>query len=468
MSKKFHPKDKLLQELVSWFEQSVKDQTGEFFPEEDLEQLIEYYESLPDYEKAFMAVNRAIELFPFSGSFYVKKAQLYFHAKDFDKAWETIEQAKIYESQSAELLLLQVDLLSAEGEFKTAIERLRELMQVVSPEERIDVLLEIADVYDMANKPKRLGKTLQEVLRHRPQNEEALHRYWNFVIDHETFEIGIEFFQELIDKTPYNFLAWYYLAKCYEEISLFEKAIESYEYSLAINEYYFAYWDYCLCLQTMEEWDKAISTYKEMLDQFDQDTSLYIEIGNCEKKKANYPEAIKYYLEAKQNASEINKQATCEYLIGSTYEDCGDLIAAINHYQKAIELRAGKTRYWNALARCYMKQNRFEDASNCLLQSLAKKDNQPKQWMKLATCYYELGAQDLLFDTLHRAHSLLPSHVKLSYQYAGYLLKNGFVQSGLMQLEHALALDSSKKKHIFALFPELKNRQDVMQLCDQF
>ncbi len=468
MSKKFHPKDKLLQELVSWFEESVLNESNTFIPEEDLEQLIEYYESLPNYEKAFLVVQRGTDLFPYSGGFHLKKAQLYFHVKEYQEAWNAVQQAIIFDSHSADILLLQADLYSAEGKYDDAIDMLHQLSKVVSPNERVDVWLEIADVYSMANQSKQLGKALEQVLKAMPLNEEALHRYWNHIIDNQTFDSGIVFFKKIINKQPYNFLAWYYLAKCNEEIQNFEQAIESYEFSLAINSYYFAYWDFGLCLQQSERWEEATNVYNEMLDLFDQDTSVYIELANCEKNKNNFTEAIRYLDKAKENTEDKNKLANCDYHKASIYEFFGDVKKAIQHYKTALEIRPTKTRYWNTLGKCFLKNNRIEDASNCFLQSLNCNDEQPKQWLKLAKCYFKLNKKDLLLEAMQNAQGIYPDHIKLNYYYAAYLLQLGYIQSGLVQLEHSLNLDASKKNYIFALFPKLSILDEVTQLCDQF
>jgi len=468
MSRKFHPKDQLLRELVLWFEESVSNEDEAFIPEEEVEKLIEYYESIPNYEKAFLVVQRGIRLFPYSGGFHLKAAQLYFQVKEYENAWKAIEQAKIFDSRSADILLLQADLFCAEGRYDQAIRILHQLSKVVTPNELVDVWLEMADVYSMANRNDKLGVALQQVLKTKPLNEEALHRYWNHIIDTQTFEAGTDFLERIIDKEPYNFLAWYYLAKSYEEIGQYDQTIEAYQYSLAINSYYFAYWDFSLYLQANNKWDDAISVYHEMVEIFDQDTSIFIELAMCEKNKGNQGNAIEFLVIAQKKTDDKNKKANCEFTMATVYEHFKDYDFAIRHYKKALDLRPAKTKYWNNLSKCYVKLNRIEEASNCIKQSLLCNDEQPKQWLKLANCYYLLGRTDLVIETMQSAQKIFPNHTKLNYHYAAYLIQFDFLKPGLIQLEFALNIDASKKNYIFAIFPELKEQADVVQLCEQF
>ncbi len=467
MGKHYKP-NKELQDLVNCFEDSLRQQADTFFPEEEFEQLIEYYESIPNYKKALLASKRAVNLFPFSGSFYIKLAQIYFQLNQYNEVWNALEQAKIYENTSSEILLLEADLLCVTEDYAEAIELLNQLFDYVNTDEKADVLLEIADVHEMASQSEELGKILQEILVHYPENEEAIHRFWSFTVDQHHYEQSTEFFKQLVDDRPYNFLAWYYLAKCYDEIGLLEQAIIAYEYCLAINDYYFAYWDYGFCLQELERWQDAIEHYTEMQEKFDEEVSVKMEIGICYREQKRYPASISEFFSAKSLSNDNHKRAECEFQIAKVFLLMEDYHSAKSHFNASVQLNPKKTRYWNHLGNLFMSLEQYSEALNCFVQSLAKNDIQAKQWINLATCYQMLDTKELAIDSLKRAIELLPNHVKLNYTYAAYLLHYGYHQSGLNALETALSLDSSKKKIIFALFPELKKNSEIMYLLDQF
>lgn len=468
MSKKFQPKDQFLQSLVQGFEDSLKSDKELFFPEEELEKLVDFYESLPDYEKAGLVIEKGIALFPYSSTFYLKKAQINIMAKNFDVAREAIEQTKIFEPTSSELLLLESDLHTGEGNFKLAVEKLNQLYDLISPDEQADVLLELADVYEVANDQKKLCKTLQEVLLNFPSNEEAIHRYWNYVIDHDQFALGVDFIQKIIDRRPYNFLAWYYLAKCYEEVGLYEKASEAYEYSIAINDYYFAYWDYGLCLQESEQFEKAVANYNEMLELFDNEDNIYLEIGHCYLANSEFVYARKAYHSALDLAADVHKKAQAHYYIGKAFQMEGQLNFAIAQFKKCTEFKSNKSKYWDALGKAQFASEDFEAASKSFIQSLALNDHQPNTWIRLAKAYFQLNLHNELLEALKKSIIICPSHAKLHYHFSAYLLHFGHTQNGLLILEHALNLDRKKKNSIFALFPHLENVPEVLELLDQF
>jgi len=468
MSRRFHPKDSVIQELVQLFEDSIVDNTNAFLQEEELEHLIEYYESVYDMNKAFMVVERGIELYAYSSNFWVKKAQMHFKSGDNTLAWEALERATVFESESSDILLLSADILTAEERYDEALVKLERLVDFVSKDEKIDVWLEIADVYDISGQQENFEATLRYVLHKAPMNEEALYRYWTMVSIREETKSSIPLFKKITHVAPYNNLAWSLLANAYEHNEMYAESIEAYEFSLAIKDEFYVSNDYAGCLQKIEEWEKAISVYHEMLALFNKDTRVHMEIAHCEVKRKNLDAAIVHFELAKKGAKRKEEKADCEYEMGTTYVTFGNHIQAITHFHNAIELRPKKGKYWNALGKAYRKLNRIEDASKCFLQSLEKSDEHPKRWLRLVSCYHELGLTDRAIEALHRAQLILPNHVKLNYAYAAHLLHHNFSQSGLLQLGHALSLDATKKNYIFVLFPELRDHDGVTQLCEQY
>ena len=468
MAKNYQPQDQFLRNLVKGFEASIEDDQNIFFPEEELEKLIDFYESLPDYGKAMLAVEKAVELFPYSGLFHLKKAQLLIEIKDYEAAWDSLENARVFSPNSSELKLLECDLFTAQGNFKAAINQLEELKYLVPKSELPDVYLEIADVYEISGNTKMLAGTLSEVIDCFPTNEEAIHRFWTLCNKNNAFDTGIEVFKSNIDKRPYNFLAWYYLAKCYEEIGLLEKAVEAYEYTIAINDYYFAYWDYAFCLQALEQYEKAVSVYFDMLDLFDQELNIFFEVGHCYVKKGDYILARKSYQSVVELSTSTSAKASAYFYMGRSFEEEAQYSLAIDQYKRATELNRKKTKFFNAIGRVHLQTENFEEAANAFLQSLAINDEQGKIWRKLANCYFHMELQDLLLEGLSKASTILPFDVMLQYHYAAYLLHFGYNQAGLQQLEKTLHIDSRRKNSIFALFPMLEKKVEILQLFEQF
>lgn len=469
MGKNFHSDDKVLREIVALFESNLRSDTSTFLPEEEFEELIDYYDQTSNTRKALLAIEHAQHAFPYSGNFYIKLAQVHLQDKNIPAAKNAVEQALIYEPSSTELMLVEADILVAELKYEAAIEQLIKLSEAVSKQERADVYLEIADVCELKLDTEKMADWLKKCLFLDPSNEEALNRYWNYIDDCHNYESAVIFHQELIDRSPYNFLAWNNLGNAYEELGLYEKAISAYEFAIAINEsYYYVYWDLASCYEKMGDWEKAKDIFLEIADQFEQEPQILIEIGKCEEKMGNYDIAREKFRKACDALNGNIPIANTYYLIGKTYEKENNLLQSIFYYQKALEFQKDRSKYWKALGKIQFEIGQFIEAAGSFIKGIELTEQKPKLWLYLAQSYHALKMSDMVINVLDRAISVLPESGELRCARAAYALAYGSTQEGLELLTEALDVEPKLKSSIFALFPELEHRSEVLALLENY
>lgn len=471
MSKKFQPnKDKFLQDLVKGFEDSLAADDNLFFQEEELEQLIDFYELRNDQSKALLVVDKAISLFPYSSLFYIKQAQLLLELGLHDEAWDAVDKGIIFDPSSQELKLIQVDLFVADGQINDALETLQEIYLSVGHDEKVDVLLEFADVYESFQNEIEVGKILKQILIEYPKNEEAVHRFWGHCVDHDLYNECIIYLKKNLDLNPYNYLAWYHLAKSYEEVGLLEKALDAYQFSIAISETDYVYWDFCSCLQSLSQYKEAIEHYYEMLNLFPMNTNtgIYMEIGHCWLALNEYELARKSYMQVLESTEDVEDTAETYFYIGKAFLKSKQPTLSLFQFKKAVELKSKRPKYWNGLAKAHLKNNQQEDALKCYQKSLSLKSKQPRVYRAIAKIYHQNKQIEKIISVLQYGVQISPKNAKLCYHLAAYLFHHGFSAQGLQMLENALTLDSTKKNSIFVLFPELGNQVQILELMNQF
>ena len=81
-------------------------------------------------------------------------------------------------------------------------------------EERIELLFELADVYDDYEEFDKVFDCLKLILEQDPNNEEAFYKicFWTDFTGRN--EESIRLHQKIIDEFPYNELAWFNLGCC--------------------------------------------------------------------------------------------------------------------------------------------------------------------------------------------------------------------------------------------------------------
>lgn len=343
------------------------------YDENSLEKIIDFYEENNELDKALSAADDAINQYPFSATFMVKKAQIFFDLKQFDQANDLLDKALVLDSQNIQIYLLQSDIQVWLGQFQLAINIILDAITILDDkDETPDLYLELADIYEEWEKYDKVFEALTATLHHDPKNEEALNRLWFCVELSENFDASIEFHKAFIDENPYSHLAWFNLAHAYVGIGEFDNAVEAFEFVIAIDEEYeYAYKDCADVLMLTLDFDKAIDYYLQAISMSKPQKELYIKLGECYEAKGEYQRARSYYRKA-ANLDPYFDEAYNK--IGQTYllEDRPEV--ALPMLQKACDLLPDCSLYLTDIAEAYKAVEAFDLADKYFNKAILADD----------------------------------------------------------------------------------------------
>jgi hypothetical protein len=128
---------------------SMKQGNGYAFIEEDaFEQLIDYFDEKDDLSSALEAAEYGIEQYPYSSILLIKKADLLIAKRLYSEALVLLEKAELLDRGDINLYILKTDVYLALDQQKKAADLLEKAIYSFEGEERIELLFELADVYD--------------------------------------------------------------------------------------------------------------------------------------------------------------------------------------------------------------------------------------------------------------------------------------------------------------------------------
>ncbi|MEI9942665.1 MAG: hypothetical protein WDN26_00435 [Chitinophagaceae bacterium] len=147
-----------------------------------------------------------------------------------------LDRASLFDNNDINVYILKTDAYLALDEQEKAVILLEEALHIFEGEEKIELLFELADVYDDYEEFDKVFDCLKMILELDPNNEEALYKicFWTDFTGRS--EESIRLHQQIIDDFPYSELAWFNLAAAYQGLKLYEKAIDAYLYAVAIEE----------------------------------------------------------------------------------------------------------------------------------------------------------------------------------------------------------------------------------------
>jgi tetratricopeptide (TPR) repeat protein len=358
--------------------------TGESYSimaEDDFERIIEYYFQNNNEEQALLACDIARTYYPFSGGVLLLRAEILTQAQKYGQALKALDEMEQYEQNNLDATLLRSDILLGQFKYDQAALWLEQKANDFEGKEKTEILLELSDVYDESEEFDAVFDTLKRVIAIDKRNEEALQKICFWAEFTNRLEESVVLHTELADRDPYNTLAWFNMGAAYQGLKLYEKAIDAYEYCVAIDEKFeFAYRNMADAFMRLKWYEKALEVLEKHLEISKPEDVIFEAMGFCWEKKKNLSRARFYYRQASQLSPQDD---SIFYKIGETYAREKQWEKAVKSYSVALHLNKDNAAYCMAIGNCLMEMDVKSEALVCYLNAVRLKPGNKSTWVAL-------------------------------------------------------------------------------------
>ncbi|HRO69954.1 MAG TPA: tetratricopeptide repeat protein [Chitinophagaceae bacterium] len=455
-----------MRELLRQYENLRTGRSHSFIDEEAFERIVNYFEEKEELSKALEAANTAIEQYPFSSTLLIRKADLLLDLRRYRAALEVLDQASLFGDNDINLYILRTDAYLALDEQENAVGLLEEALNKFDGEERIDLLFELADVYDDYEEFEKVFDCLKMVLEQEPNNEEALYKicFWTDFTGRN--EESIRLHQQIIDEYPYNELAWFNLAAAYQGLKLYEKAIDAYKYAIAIEEKFdYAYRNMGDAFIRLRKYKQAIEALEKVTELSKPEVVIYEAIGHCYDRLKNFADARFYY----RKASHLNQEdSKLFYKIACTYYNEGQWESCIKQLEHAIRIHRPQPEYNLLMGECKMELGLFKDAVQYFSNAVRSRPRNVAGWEALIRCLYRAGFMEEALEQANAALQVTNDKPIFLFYKASILLAMRKTREGILQLETAMSRAPRLLKKFIELNPSSLQHQQVVDVVARF
>jgi tetratricopeptide (TPR) repeat protein len=455
-----------IKELLIQYQHLKAGRSSRFLDEESFEKIIDHYDESEELSQALEAAELGSEQFPYSSTLQLKKADLLIASRRYQDALEILEKAEILDSSDINLYILKTDVYLALDHQEKAVELLENALLHFDGEDRIDLLFELADVYDDYEEFDKVFDCLKMILEQEPTNEEALYKicFWTDFTGRNAESIKLH--QQIIDESPYSELAWFNLAAAYQGIKLYEKSIDAYKYAIAIDEKFdYAYRNMGDAFIRLRKYKDAIEVLEKVLELSRPEDVIYEAIGFCYDKIKNYAQARFYY----RKASHLNQSdSKLLYKVAQTYIQEGQWQQAIKQLEAAMNIFSSSAEYNLAMGECKMQVGEVKEAIHFFSAVVSAKPKNVAGWENLIRCLYKAGYFEEAKEQVSAALLHTDGKALFIYYYSAICFAMGKSKEGLLQLEKALSKAPKLLKKFVELHPVILQNQQVVDLIAAF
>lgn len=448
-----------MKELLKQYNNFKSGKKFSFIEEESFERIIDYFDENDKLTLALEAAGYALEQFPYSSSLFIKKADILIASQLYQEALSILEKAEALGSKDINLYILKTDVYLALDNQEKAAAILEEAIHVFEGEEKIELLFELADVYDDYEDFDRVFNCLKLILKQDPTNEEALYKicFWTDYTGKN--EESIRLHLRIIDEHPYSHLAWFNLGAAYQGLKLYEKSIDAYLYAVAIDEKFdYAYRNLGDAYLRLRKYREAIEALQKVMELSMPEEVIYEALGHCYEKLKNPAQARFHYRKAVHLNSE---DSHLHYKIAGTYMQEGYWENAIKNLNNAMSINRSNPDFHFALAECYVQLNSIKDAVIHFTQFIKARPKNAKGWKELIKCLYNAEYFEEALEQVKNAQINTSDKPLFAYYHAAILFSLGKSKEAIIHLENAITVSPSLVKHFVELDPSLLQNSTI-------
>ncbi len=455
-----------LKELLLQYENLRQGRPNSFIEKEGFERIIEYFDEKDKLTEALTVCEYAINQYPNTPDLLLMKANLLLVTKQYKLALTLLDQAEDLDNTDTNLYILKTDAYLALDMQSKAAKVLEEAIQNFDGEEKIDLLFELADVYDDYENFDKVFDCLVNILTIDGANEEALHKicFWTDFTGRN--EEGITLCKAILEEQPYNELAWFNLGAAYQGIKLHEKAIDAYEYVTAINDKFEnAYRNMGDAHLRLRNYKVAIECLEKLLELSMPEAVVYEAIGHCYDRLENYAQARFYY----KKASHLDlDDAHMHYKIATTYMNEASWASAIKCLNTALRTNNMHPDYNLAIGQCYMQVGNVDEALTRMGNVVRIRPKNINGWIELLKCllhgqYFDDGVEYAQF-----AYEQTDSKPIFIFYKSIFLFASGKTKEAAIQLENAMMISPKLLKKCIQIYPSILKHRQVVEIIARY
>lgn len=419
-----------VRELVLGFEAMDRKGGDRYYDVDELETIIDFYLDTSDEEMSEKAVKYGERLFPRNNEIRLRRAHLLCFKKRFNDAYKLLKELERMEPDNTDVLYAIGVTLSEMDQPRKAIQYYHKAAE--DGYELWAIYGNIADEYSKMDRLDEARNYYRKALRGNPDDEHSLYELANCFMDDGMTDKWIAYFSHFVEEHPYSKAAWFCLGEAYMVEQLYEKAVEAYQYALAIDDsYYYAYLQLSACYYAMEDYPKAVSTLHDSMNCAEDKAYVYFRIADIFKQTGNLVTANTYYykaleedqyyadawyqlalnfsiqrnfdiaIDAAKRALKIDPESPI-YLttLALIYADSGDSESAQRIFDCALPYYSDFEQGWLGYADFLISRQRWHDAIDALNEGAKDCELVPEFNRRLALCYFYSGQRNMLFNAV--------------------------------------------------------------------
>ena len=398
--------------LVSKYEQYKFLGIKKYYSIEEFSNIIDYYYYSQDIEKAREVVSDALVSHPSSFDLLLRKARILIEDKKFKEVIKLLKYLKREEPQETELYLLLGFSYASINRTKLAEKSFNRLLELAEDKmEYISFLNDIAYIYFSLELYSLAYKYYKKAYKLDPKDKNLLYEM-AFCLEKENFNTdSINLYLKYLKHNPFHVLAWYNLGVVYLKINNREKALEAFNFALAIDsKFTSAIYNKAYVLFENKKYKDSLICYKKLLNLEKNNPSAFFFIAKNLIELKQYHKALKFL---KKTLDIVPKFPQAWFEIANLFYINNKFKESRIYILKALKLGDLNTDYIKLLGKTYLKEKNYKLAAKAFKWAIENNPYDEELWINYSEVYENEGNLKKAIDILNNSKQYLKNNKRV-------------------------------------------------------
>ncbi|MBC8172727.1 MAG: tetratricopeptide repeat protein, partial [Chitinophagales bacterium] len=407
-----------------------------------------------------------LTLNPYSSDFIIRKAELYLHKKKYTEAHAWLDKAALFDAREIDIYLVRADIFMETNKLPEALATLNEALELADESEKEYVYLEMSHVYEMEEDYDKALEYIMTALELNHDNMDVLQDIAHLVDMTDKYDESIVLHKKIIDKNPYSWLAWYNLGRAFTGVNLYEKAMECFEYCIAIqDDFEYVYREAADVYYRIEDFKNAIEMFEQAQHHAPEFDDYSYRIGLCYERMAEYKLARFHFRKATRNDPYLDE---AYFRIAETYRIEERYDVALVNYKKAFKLDEQNELYLTTLINVYRALENDDEVISYMYALVYSKPDVLTYWVEIIQFLYTTKNYEEALDVCAEAIVRCGNFAEFLFLKSIVLFKTGKEREAINTLENALIHDYARHTILLQTDEEFYYHPKVKQVIELY
>jgi tetratricopeptide (TPR) repeat protein len=454
-----------LKVLLERYQSSKANDFQDFFDVEEFIQLIDYFLNSEDVEETGCVIDLSLNQHPDEFELLFRRAKYLFASKKSSEALEMLDFLELINPKNYELHQLKGAIYTFNEKLHMALKSFNNSAKYAR--NRVsEVMFKNAIILSSAGYFHQSIKMLLNAFDVNPaQDFIILELAKNYAHNGEVAN-SAKFLRLYLNVNPFDEEAWWLLGTQEDKTGNNEKAIEAFEYALALNpDMELALLAKAETYRKMGMYRQAIYVYFEYRLKFPEDIRVYEYIARCYEEWGDFKNALRNFEKIIELDSTRNEAWFKIGMIKFGQEKYLESILAI---KKAITICPNNADYWYRLGLACLEIKFFVDAESALERAVKLDPADAGIWSEYARLYFDQKNYDQALDILEQVDKLQLIDARLEFRKAACYVEMQDNDKALMHINDALRLNQSEVIHFVEYCPKAQKFDEINSVLTKF